>query len=171
MCQNHTNIQKNIKWGGNWGAVRITHWFFHNSPKDMPIVCRYMCNKKASKLMNSTGKFIQFLMPVTIYLKDSIQIGIFICKLVTHKIFQLTKAYMLTLLLIYYVSDQTLLRNEKKIGGSILTSMAELIFNSFLFKNFLAVPQKIPFDKLLHTNRNPYQIKYVKSAIFLLEKT
>ena len=60
---------------------------------------------------------------------------------------------------------------EKKIGGSILTSMTELIFNSFLFKNFLAIPLEIPFDKLLHTNRNPYQIKYVKSAIFLLEKT
>ena len=61
-----------------------------------------MCNKKPA-YMNSTGKFIQFLMLVTIYLMDSIQIGIFICKLVTHKIFQLTKAYMLTLLLIYYV--------------------------------------------------------------------
>ena len=59
---------------------------------------------------------------------------------------------------------------EKKIGGSILTSMTELIFNSFLFKNFLAIPLEIPFDKLLHTNRNPYQINYVRSAIFHLEK-
>ena len=58
----------------------------------------------------------------------------------------------------------------KKIGGSILTSMTELIFNSFLFKNFLAIPLEIPFDKLLPTNRNPYQINYVRSAIFHLEK-
>ena len=92
--------------------------------------------------MNSTGKFIQFLMPVTIYLMDSIQIGTFIW--LNNKIFQLTKAYMLTLLLIYLLCKWLdLTAKRKKIGGSILTSMAELIFNSFLFKNFLVVPQKI----------------------------
>ena len=148
------------------GAVQPNTGFFIIAQRIWQLY-QYICVTKKPAYMNSTGKFIQFLMPVTIYLMDSIQIGIFICKLVTHKIFQLTKAYMLTLLLIYYVSKVKM----KKNGGSILTSMTELIFNSFLFKNFLAVPQKIPFDKLLHTNRNPYQIKYVKSAIFLLEKT